>query len=85
MARRRKRDAEGFSLSFLDAISCGFGAVLLLLVLTKIYEPQTIERTQQDLEALIARLEQELFDIRGETVVLNRELEDTKEQVSESK
>ena len=85
MARRRKRDAEGFSLSFLDAISCGFGAVLLLLVLTKIYEPQTIERTQQELEALIARLEQELFDIRGETVVLNRELDDAKEQVSESK
>lgn len=85
MARRNRRDSEGFSLSFLDAISCGFGAVLLLLVLTKIYEPMTIERTQQDLEGLIARLQQELFEIRGETVILNRELESAREQVSESK
>ncbi len=31
--KRRKRETEVFSLSFLDCI-CGFGAVLLLFVLT---------------------------------------------------
>ena len=51
----------------------------------KIYEPIIIEKTQDDLESLIALLQQELFDIRGETTVLNRDLEDVREQTSDSK
>ena len=47
----KRRDMETFSLSFLDAITCGFGAVILLLVLIKIYEPMTIERSREDLDA----------------------------------
>ena len=85
MARRIKRDVEGFSLSFLDCICCGFGAIILLLVLTKIYEPVTIEKTQENLLALIARLEEEIFAIRGDTVVINRDLDSAKDQVSDSK
>jgi hypothetical protein len=82
--KRRRRNVEAFSLSFLDCICCGFGAIILLLVLSKIYEPVIIERTQQDLESLIARLEQELFEIRGESTVLNRELESVRTQTSET-
>ncbi|MEO0997113.1 MAG: VWA domain-containing protein [Pseudomonadota bacterium] len=85
MARRKKRDVEGFSLSFLDCICCGFGAIILLLVLTKIYEPVTIEKTQEDLRLLIARLQQELFELRGDTVIIDRELESARDQVDESK
>ncbi len=83
--RRKRRNVEAFSLSFLDCICCGFGAIILLLVLSKIYEPVIIEKTQDDLEALIAILQQELFDIRGETAVLNRDLESVRSQTSESK
>ena len=43
MRRIRRRSAESFSLSFLDCICCGFGAVILLLVLTKIGEPLALE------------------------------------------
>ncbi len=82
---KRRRNVEAFSLSFLDCICCGFGAIILLLVLSKIYEPVIIEKTQDDLESLIALLQQELFDIRGETATINRELEDVREQTSESK
>jgi hypothetical protein len=82
--RRRRRNVEAFSLSFLDCICCGFGAILLLLVLSKIYEPVIIEKTQEDLESLIAKLQQELFEIRGETTTLNRDLEDLREQTSTS-
>lgn len=82
---RRRRRVEAFSLSFLDCICCGFGAIILLLVLSKIYEPVIIEKTQDDLEALIALLQQELFDIRGETTIINRDLEDVREQTSSSK
>ncbi|HNP37592.1 MAG TPA: hypothetical protein PKK10_17225 [Woeseiaceae bacterium] len=81
---KRRRNIEAFSLSFLDCICCGFGAIILLLVLSKIYEPVIIEKTQDDLESLIARLQQELFDIRGETTALNRELTAVRAQTSES-
>jgi len=82
---RKNRDTETFSLSFLDAITCGFGAVILLLVLTKIYEPQTIERAKESMVALIAALQAELFELRGETAVMNRLLSGVDEQLSESK
>ena len=82
---RPPRNIEAFSLSFLDCICCGFGAIILLLVLSKIYVPVIIEKTQDDLESLIALLQQELFDIRGETAVINRDLEDVKVQTSSSK
>ncbi|MGI9329083.1 MAG: VWA domain-containing protein [Gammaproteobacteria bacterium] len=71
---KKHRETETFSLSFLDAITCGFGAVILLLVLVKIYEPQTIERSARDLDSLLAKLQEELFEIRGETAILNREM-----------
>ncbi len=83
--RKKRRNIEAFSLSFLDCICCGFGAIILLLVLSKIYEPVIIEKTQDDLESLIALLQQELFDIRGETAVINRDLEDVREQTSSTK
>jgi len=82
---KRRRNVEAFSLSFLDCICCGFGAIILLLVLSKIYEPVIIEKTQDDLESLIALLQEELFEIRGETATINRELEDVREQSSSSK
>ena len=56
MAKRR-RDIEAFSLSFLDCICCGFGAIILLLVLTKIYEPVILEKTNEELAQLIAMLQ----------------------------
>ena len=85
MRRRRRDGAEGFSLSFLDVVCCGFGAVILLLVLTKIGEPQALERSVRDLDSLIAKLQEELHEIMGETVILNRDLVSKQEQVSEEK
>jgi len=83
LSRRRRRDAgDQLSLSFLDCICCGFGAIILLLVLTKIGEPRALEQSKQDLEALVARLQEELFEIRGETNVLNRDLTAKQEQLS---
>ncbi|TDJ45994.1 MAG: VWA domain-containing protein [Gammaproteobacteria bacterium] len=72
---RKNRETETFNLSFLDVICCGFGAVILLLVITKIYEPITIEASKADMEALLLALQQEIFDIRGDTVVLDRNLD----------
>jgi hypothetical protein len=71
--KRKRRDIESFNLSFLDCISCGFGAVILLLVLSKIFEPIRLEESRDKLEGTVARYEQELSEILGETDVVQRE------------
>jgi hypothetical protein len=81
--KSRKRAIEVFSLSFLDCICCAFGAIILLFVLSKFAEPVIIEKVKEDHREVIARLQEELFEIRGEALVLNRELEGKREQLSE--
>ncbi len=83
--RNRRRPIEVFNLSFLDVISCGFGAIILLLVISKISEPRVIEQTNVDLSGLVIQLEEELHEIRGETQILNRQLIARQEQLSEQK
>ena len=85
MRRRGRRQIDIFNLSFLDVVSCGFGAIILLLVIVKIAEPHVIERLAVDLTGLVQRLEAELFEIRGDTTVLNRELLSKQQQLSEIK
>ena len=72
--RLGRRDVETFSLSFLDAICCGFGAVILLLVLTEVGEPIVFEQTREELEGRVVKMQEELEEIRGTTEVLTREL-----------
>ena len=80
---RARRAPEEFSLSFLDVICCGFGAVILLLMITKTVQPQIIEASTVNLEGVVAELQEQLFEIRGETRILNRDLNAKHEQLSE--
>jgi uncharacterized protein YoxC len=82
MAKKR-RAPEEFSLSFLDVICCGFGAVILLLMITKTVQPQIIEQSTVKLEGQVAALQEQVFEIRGETRTLNRDLNAKQEQLSE--
>jgi len=83
MMRRQRRETEVFSLAFLDCICCGFGAIILLLVLSEFGAPMQLEQTKVDLDGQIAKLQQELFELRGTSVVLERELQGRIEQLSE--
>ena len=62
----KRRGIEEFSISFLDVICCGFGAVILLLMLTRPLEPILLENSEVDLSERIEAREQALFEIRGE-------------------
>jgi hypothetical protein len=64
---KRRRELEIFNISFLSAICCGFGAMILLFLLTRVSEPARLEEAERDLAGLIAQYEQELNDIVGET------------------
>ncbi|MBK6509046.1 MAG: VWA domain-containing protein [Haliea sp.] len=83
MARRKARGVPEFSLSFLDVICCGFGAIILLLMITKTVQPQIIEASTVNLEGKLAALQEQLFEMRGETKILNRDLNAKHEQLSE--
>lgn len=78
----RRRETEVFTMSFLDAMCCGFGAVILLLVLHQMGRPQQLEDSERDLNGQIARLQRELAEIRGESLHLERELQGLVEQLS---
>ena len=72
---RRRRSVEVFSLSFLDCICCGFGAIILLLVLTEVGRPVVLEKSRKNLDGQARALTEKLYAIQGETDELTRELE----------
>ena len=79
---RRRKNIEGISIAFLDVIACGFGAVILMLILTKVFEPIIIEETAIELAGALEEKERQLYDIRGETSILNREMISREDQLS---
>ncbi len=80
---RARRSSEVSNLSFLDVVSCGFGAIILLLVLIKSSEVVVLEEVSANLESMVVKLEQRREQIRGEALVLNQQLTDVREQLSE--
>ena len=61
---RRRRSIEVFSLSFLDCICCGFGAVILFYVIISARSGITSSERMEDLRSEVARLQKELVDGR---------------------
>ncbi|MEX2367332.1 MAG: hypothetical protein WD601_12070 [Pseudohongiellaceae bacterium] len=79
----KRRTTDSFNISFLDVMSCGFGAIILLLMITKNSSPVPLEITDTPREGSVQELQRQLFEIRGETSVLNRELNAKHEQLSQ--
>ena len=75
---RKRRGIEEFSVSFLDVICCGFGAIILLLMITKTVEPILLEQTQVNLEGLVQDRENALFEIKGQVRELHRQVTDSR-------
>jgi hypothetical protein len=83
MRKHTENASESSALSFLDVISCGFGAMILLLLITDIAPSVTLETNPvQQVTPPITDLQQQLFQIRGETQVVNRDLNAKREQLS---
>jgi hypothetical protein len=82
--RRERRGIAEFGLSFLDVISCGFGAIILLLIISKTMEPVLLEETQIDLEGQIAQREEALYEIRGRITELRRQVTDAESQLDDN-
>ena len=82
---KHSRETESFTVSFLDVASCGFGAMIILLMLAKPSQPSPLEVAEAAPAAIISELQEQLFEIRGETRVVNRDLNAKQEQLSSIK
>jgi len=78
MARRK---TEVFSLSFLDVIACGFGAIVLFYTILSAQAGVQRDKRNDDLQAEVDRLEEEVLDGYKNLVVLRNSLESTDEAV----
>jgi hypothetical protein len=81
--KRQRRELQEASISFLDVISCGFGAIVLLLVIARVGDPSALEEAEEALRGTVKEFQEQLFDVRGESVVLNDQLKSRKQQLSE--
>ena len=61
----KRRPVSPFSLSFLDIMFCGFGAVVLLVLILNTDTVRARNETFADLSAEVIRLEQEVHHWRG--------------------
>jgi hypothetical protein len=74
MARKR-RDANVFSMSFLDCMSCGFGAVILFFMIINAQTTRDVDAPPERLMAETNRLEYEILDKRKNLVLARNTME----------
>ena len=74
MARRR-RQFEVFSMSFLDCMSCGFGAVILFFMIINAQVKETTEVDPSELMAETKKLEVEILEGRKDLVLAKNTME----------
>lgn len=79
---RNRRGFQETSLSFLDVISCGFGAIVLLLIIARIGEPVAVT-DKPLLDADITKQQQTLFGIRSEIKSFQRSITIGEQQLEE--
>ena len=86
MSKRRSRRGLGDAgLSFLDIICCGFGAIVLLLVIVRPSVPTVLEESPIQDQGRVRALQERLFEIRGQVTYLETELNAKQEQLGKDK
>jgi hypothetical protein len=78
VSRRIRREVGAAGLSFLDCICCGFGAVILLLVIVKVHDPVLTQEQRVELIALIDRLKAQISDIEQDAESVQSALVDAR-------
>ena len=77
-----RRAEESISIAFLDVITCGIGAIILLLMISKPPPVVALEPLDDPRVAQIAQLQRQLFDLQDERNKLEAELATTTPQLS---
>jgi len=77
-----RRKTETFSMSFLDVIACGFGAVVLFYTIMASQAGMTRTNERMNLQANASRLDQEVIDGRRHLADLRSALESTEDDTA---
>ncbi len=80
----RRRSFSIFSLSFLDSISCGFGAVILLFVLVNANAAKNRDELTKDLRGEVSKIEVEILKLEKEKVLARNALEEVVDETAET-
>lgn len=80
---KKRRDIEVFSLSFLDCICCGFGAIILLFVLTVGPIKKKTQESEQGAQLFIQMLETQVQSVQAMLRQVVTELEELEAQEAE--
>lgn len=83
-SRAQKREFNPMSLSFLDVMSCGFGAVVLIFLILDHSIAVKTDVTDPDLSAEIDRLNQEINDGEANMVQIRNTISDVDFQMVEA-
>lgn len=70
----RRRGNEPISIAFLDVITCGFGAIILLLMIAKFGDPPEPEPVDDPRISQISALQRGLFDLQNEARELQADI-----------
>jgi hypothetical protein len=79
-----RRKFNVFSLSFLDCICCGFGAVILLFVLMNAQSARNIEEKTVDLRGEVDRIEVEVLKMEKEKVLARNSLDEVIDELAKT-
>jgi hypothetical protein len=71
---RARREVGAAGLSFLDCICCGFGAVILLLVIVQVHDPVYTAEQRLELSSVNAQLDAQIAAVEQERAALEAEL-----------
>ena len=77
----KRRPLNVFSLSFIDCICCGLGAVILLFVIVNARSAVRRDQITQDLSSEVDRLEREVLDGRKRMADLRNALEAAEQEI----
>ncbi len=80
-SRSGRRDMPEASISFLDVISCGFGAIVLLLIIARIGDTDSIDPSEFPLDGDVKIMQQMLFQLRSQTQQYQLDITSGQEQM----
>lgn len=84
MARKRRRSSEIFSMSFLDCMSCGFGAVILVYMIINKSADVTIDEQTLALQAETDKLEIEVLEGRKNLALARTSIQKLETETTEA-
>lgn len=81
---RRRRRTDVFSLSFLDCMSCGFGAVILFFMIINATVSEEADKATVEELSEVRRVEREVLEGRKDLVQLRNALKDANDDIVRS-